>query len=70
MDNIISDPRHVSAPIVTRAPEPDWSGWENWLRGHLNMDREVMIEAFGEALGTVGDELRDRSARLNSSSRS
>jgi hypothetical protein len=54
----------VTEPIVTRAPEPDWSGWENWLRGHLDIEREVMIEAFGEALGTVGHELRDRISAL------
>ena len=49
MNNIISDPMHVTEPIVTRAPEPDWSGWENWLRSHLDIEREVTIEAFGEA---------------------
>ena len=38
---------HVTEPIVTRAPEPDWSGWENWLRSHLDIQREVMTEAFG-----------------------
>jgi hypothetical protein len=55
---------HVTEPIVTRAPEPDWSGWEKWLRGHLDIEREVMIEAFGEALGTVCQELRDRISPL------
>jgi hypothetical protein len=54
----------VTEPIVTRAPEPDWSGWEKWLRGHLDIEREVMIEAFGEALGTVCQELRDRISPL------
>jgi hypothetical protein len=37
----------VTEPIVTRATEPDWSGWEKWLRSHLDIEREVMIEAFG-----------------------
>ena len=54
----------VTEPIVTRAPEPDWSGWENWLRSHLDIEREVMIEGLGEALGTVGNELRDRISAL------
>ena len=61
---------HVTEPIVTRAPEPDWSGWEKWLRSHLDIDREVMIEAFGEALGLVSQECVIGSARLNSSSQS
>ena len=38
----------VTEPIVTRAPEPDWSGWEKWLRSHLDIEREFMIEVFGE----------------------
>jgi hypothetical protein len=54
----------VTEPIVTRAPEPDWSGWEKWLRGHLDIEREGMIEAFGEALGIVCQELRDRISAL------
>ena len=55
---------HVTEPIVTRAPDPDWSGWENWLRSHLDIEREVMIEACGEALGLVSHELRDRISAL------
>ena len=54
----------VTEPIVTRAPDPDWSGWENWLRSHLDIEREVMIEAFGEALGITCQELRDRISAL------
>ena len=55
---------HVTEPIVTRAPEPDWSGWENWLSSHLDIEREVMTEAFGEALGSTCQELRDRISPL------
>ena len=54
----------VTEPIVTRAPEPDWSGWENWLRSHLDIQREIMTEAFGEALGSTCQELRDRISAL------
>jgi hypothetical protein len=54
----------VTEPIVTRAPDPDWSGWENWLRSHLDIQREVMTEAFGEALGITCQELRDRISGL------
>jgi hypothetical protein len=52
---------HVTEPI---APEPDWSGWENWLRSHLDIQREIMTEAFGEALGVTCQELRDRISAL------
>jgi hypothetical protein len=51
---------HVTEPTVTRAPEPDWSDWETWLRSHLEIQREVLTEAFGEALGLTCQELRDR----------
>ena len=29
----------------------DWSGWERWLRGHLDIERQFLIESLGEALG-------------------
>jgi hypothetical protein len=54
----------VTEPIVTRAPEPDWSGWEKWLRSHLDIERELVIEACGEALGITRQELRDRISAL------
>jgi hypothetical protein len=54
----------VTESIVTRAPEPDWSGWEKWLRSHLDIEREFMIEVFGEALGINCQELRDRISPL------
>jgi hypothetical protein len=54
----------VTEPIVTRAPDPDWSGWEKWLRSHLDIERGFMIEVFGEALGVTCQELRDRISAL------
>ena len=54
----------VTEPIVARAPDPDWSGWEKWLRSHLDIEREFMIEVFGEALGINCHELRDRISPL------
>ena len=54
----------VTEPIATRAPEPDWSGWEKWLRSHLDIEREFMIEVCGEALGITCQELRDRISAL------
>src|SRR5262249_61696775 len=54
----------VPGPKLGRAPEHEWSGWEKWLRGHLDIEREIMIEAFGEALGITCQELRDRISAL------
>jgi hypothetical protein len=54
----------VTDPVVAPVPEPDWSDWDNWLRSHLEIQREVLTEAFGEALGLTCQELRDRISAL------
>ena len=61
---------HVTEPIIAGATEPDWSDWERWLRSHLEIQREVLTEGFGEALGLVSQSCVIGSARLNSSSQS
>src|SRR5262245_47071122 len=43
-----------SVPAAPAQSEYDWSGWEAWLRGHLDNERAV----FTEALGEFGYELR------------
>ena len=60
---------HVTEPVFTRAPAPaeyDWSGWEKWLRSHLDNEHQVitneLIEACGYALGTKANELCDEFA--------
>jgi|SRR6516165_12083942 len=43
-----------------------WSGWEKWLRGHLDIEREGLIEALGEALGQSRFDLRNEiEAKIN-----
>jgi hypothetical protein len=37
-----------------------WSGWEKWLRGHLDIEREGLIEALGGALADTRNELLDQ----------
>src|SRR5262249_48376470 len=56
---------HVTEPVFTRAPAPaeyDWSGWEKWLRAHLDIEHaaitEEYIETCGYALGVKAEELR------------
>jgi hypothetical protein len=41
-------------------PAYDWSGWERWLRGHLDIERELLIEGLGAALGIKSVEVLDR----------
>jgi hypothetical protein len=31
----------------------DWSGWEEWLRGYLDIERQLLIEGLRKALGMV-----------------
>jgi len=33
-----------SAPAHAPAPDADWSGWERWLRGHLNIERRGLLD--------------------------
>jgi len=37
-----------------------WSGWEKWLRGHLDIERGNLIEALGGALADARNELLDQ----------
>ena len=34
-------------------PQPDWSGWEKWLRGHLDNLREEMACGIAQATMTL-----------------
>ena len=64
-------PMRVTEPIVTCAPElspesdpvpaRDWSGWEKWLRAHLDIEREAIVEEY---IQTVGKALGVKSAQL------
>ena len=35
------------------------AGWETWVRGQLNEQKEFLIEVVGNALGTCAEQLRD-----------
>jgi hypothetical protein len=43
--------------------EPDWSGWQAWLDGHLAIERERMLDGVAGAFSLFRAELRtDREA--------
>src|SRR5262249_14306994 len=55
--------RNASAGLIPTAtaevdPEPDWSGWERWMDGHLNNLRTEIFDTLTEGLGEVIAELR------------
>jgi hypothetical protein len=50
-------------PVTSPAPSIDeeyQAGWDRWLRGHLDIERENLIEAIGGALAARRNELLDR----------
>jgi len=49
-------------PVTSPAPSIDeeyQAGWDRWLRGHLDIERENLIEAIGGALAARRSELLD-----------
>src|SRR5215831_4673325 len=60
---------------LTRTPQPaqpssaphaaatDWSGWERWLRGHLNIELENLHRALGVLLATERRKFCDQLER-------
>jgi hypothetical protein len=38
----------VEVESAREEPKYDWSGWEKWLRAHLDIEREDMIESLGD----------------------
>jgi hypothetical protein len=50
----------VEVESAREEPEYDWSGWEKWLRAHLDIEREDMIESLGDALGMTRVDLLNR----------
>jgi hypothetical protein len=48
-----TEPIETAAP----APAPAVDGWEKWLRGHLDAERDLTVEIVGEVLGVTRAEL-------------
>jgi hypothetical protein len=50
--------RFQTQPAPAPEPQPDYSGWEQWLRGHLDIERQATREEFEGALVEIMGELR------------
>ena len=44
----------------------DWSAWERWLRGHLDIELNTLHRALGEVLATERKKFRDQLERKTS----
>jgi len=53
-------------PTAAATVEPaDWSGWENWLAGHIAIEREKNFDTIADAMDHLISELRaERDAEL------
>ena len=56
--------KRSSAAVQKSDQARDWSGWDKWLRAHLDIERDELIEDFGETLSVVRQELRDQISAL------
>jgi hypothetical protein len=73
MDNVQSD-RDSDELIYKEMPlaklptseDADWSGWENWLRAHMDNERELVLTVVGDAMGELQQEVRELRAALAS----
>jgi hypothetical protein len=63
----VTDNNALQAPAAGMAEgeQHDWSGWEKWLRRHLDNERTVMVEAIGiVAAETRKEMLQERDAAI------
>jgi hypothetical protein len=57
---------------IAELPQPDttaatdWSGWEKWLRGHLNIEFSSLHRALGQLLADERQKFADRLERKTS----
>jgi len=48
-----------SAPTPSNGDDNEWKGWNAWMRGHLDNEREVIAQAIGEVAAMLREEWRD-----------
>jgi hypothetical protein len=46
-------------PAARAEPGGDWSGWETWMQGHLDILRQEMIDGVAEGIMTLIQRERD-----------
>ena len=55
-DGNASEPTPQRDAAPSEGEQQDWSGWEKWLRGHLNNERAEMLEAVAQGMAMFVDE--------------
>jgi hypothetical protein len=54
----VHEPERAPVASPRSSSEPDWSGWENWLRGHLDIERKELLDTLAQAMGYAISEVR------------
>jgi hypothetical protein len=47
------------AAATAENEQADWSGWENWLRAHLDNERERLFDIIGDAMDAMAEQERN-----------
>jgi len=55
-DGNASEPTPQRDAAPSEGEQQDWSGWEKWLRGHLNNERAEMLEAVAQGMAMFVDK--------------
>ena len=59
-------PQPAQPSSAPHAAATDWSGWERWLRGHLNIELGNLHRALGQLLATEREKFHDQLERKTS----
>jgi hypothetical protein len=46
----------LQAAATATDGETDWSGWERWMRGHLDNEREAILDIVAEGMTAFVDQ--------------
>jgi hypothetical protein len=56
-ENALRCTQPVTSPELST---DEWAGWEQWLRGHFDIERSRLLTSVGEVLGETRNELLDQ----------
>jgi hypothetical protein len=57
----------IATPTRANSQETDWSGWEKWLRGHLDIERQFMFESIAQEIAERDHQIHELELKLGRS---
>jgi hypothetical protein len=64
LDNSARADTAIASPANGQETDLDWSGWERWMRGHLDIEREVIVHCIVEEINEL-EAKRDHQVRAS-----